>query len=791
MADLSAPNEKRQEILGCQTFSPGIAIISGNYEVQVTMNPGDLPAVQVREASHCDKCNLTFNSQDDFLQHQLSFHRRRKTKNGESITDGVILKDGKYECQFCHKTFDERHRYNGHVGTHIRNLAKNCGSQVADVVECVGSGSVDLLPQGNSAVEPSVALESNVEHVREKNAHDPPNQYTDKENGDAKEFTGRVGIVDNSMDVDVPKSTFCFDSDPVFSNNVNNNEASGGAVATKNTGNGVGMYSNAQEKSSASSSPSPLNNKQVDGNTNIVTHVAEAKAVSHTSSEQIEGREIDLGGANFTNTMNELRLEENKVVDSKKLFAFCNRNAGLEDSSAVGDKPYGQSEDHSHKHIGKSNGKSVLIPTGPEEKTCSGDLILTPASDKEENKDRDGCGIFPSSILVGDERNNTGAYRGMGPESDKCVEEHNGIDARVIPSWIETGNITGKFEKEIPTGIIDAPEQPKNPDNSVPSLSGFKRSYGVEEYINKVSARKVQEPHISDAQNMGTNDLFFPFSNSNDGMGMAALNNNKHERGFEFRAFFPSENTKVFSTENSRTNVQKHAKEESKKEPSGSFLLAQHCVAEPSGEMYNMNKIFGSQVDERKINVIGNSKSHELCLAFDSQPNSRVVEMEKFGTKSYGMQSGTSQTYGAQSNLNNTDHVAPKEGRADGFALHDSSFSGKPNVFENNFNMVYPGRVWEGPKLDEVGNSGSKFMAGFSGGVSQPVEDVLAGSIWRTGEENLLRPDLTDTSTPLIQASNSFHTFDIISDKVRYKQTKTFNIILYLVKGVREKQMKS
>lgn len=761
MADLSVPNEKWQENPQCQTFSPGTATISGNYEVQITMNPGDLPAVQVRETAHCDKCSLTFNSQDDFLQHQLSSHRRRRTKNGESITDGVIIKGGKYECQFCHKTFDERHRYNGHVGTHIRSQAKNYGSQVADVVECVGSGSVDPLPQGNPAVQPSIGLERNAELVR-KSANDPSND-TDKENGDAKEITNRLGTVDNSMGVDVAKSNLCFDSNPVFSNNVNNNETSGGANATKNTGNEVGMYGNALEKSS---SPSPLNNNQIDGNTNIITHVAETKAVSHTLSERIEICEIHLSGSNFTHTMDDLRLEENKVVDSEKLFGFCNRNAGLEDSSAVGDKRYAESEDHSYKNIGTLNCKSVPIPTGSEQKTCSGDLMLTPANDKEENKDRDGC-IFPSSMLVGDEHNNTGAYRSMGCESNKCVKEHKGIHiSRVVPSWNETSNVSGKFEKEVPIGIIDAPEHPKNPDNSVPSLSGFEQSYGVQEYINKAaSSRKIQEPHMSDAQNMRSNELFFPFSSSNEGIGMDSVNNNKHERGFEFRAFFPSENAKVFSAENSRTNVQKHEREESKKEQSGSVLLAQHCIAQPSSEVYNMNKIFGSQVDERKINVIGHAKSHELCLAFDSQPNSGVVELKKFGTKSYDMQSGTSQTYGAQSNLNNADHLAPKEGRAYGFDLHDSSFSGKTNVFENNFNMVYPGRVWEGPKLDEVGNSGSKFMAGFGGGVSQPVEDVLAGSIWRTGEENLLRPDLTDASTPLIQSSNSFHTFDIISDK--------------------------
>ena len=36
------------------------------------------------------------------------------------MTDGVILKDGAYECQFCHKSFTEKRKYNGHVGVHVR-----------------------------------------------------------------------------------------------------------------------------------------------------------------------------------------------------------------------------------------------------------------------------------------------------------------------------------------------------------------------------------------------------------------------------------------------------------------------------------------------------------------------------------------------------------------------------------------------------------------------------------------------------------------------------------------------
>ncbi|XP_038983250.1 uncharacterized protein LOC120111032 isoform X5 [Phoenix dactylifera] len=70
----------------------------------------------------CHACHLTFADKDTDMQHQLLFHQRsvKRRRLGKSIGDGVIVKDGKYECQFCHKTFSEIHRYNGHIGAHVR-----------------------------------------------------------------------------------------------------------------------------------------------------------------------------------------------------------------------------------------------------------------------------------------------------------------------------------------------------------------------------------------------------------------------------------------------------------------------------------------------------------------------------------------------------------------------------------------------------------------------------------------------------------------------------------------------
>lgn len=74
----------------------------------------------------CHKCNMTFDDKDTYLQHLLSSHQRttRRYRLGSSVGDGVIVRDGKFECQFCHKVFQERRRYNGHVGIHVRNFVR-------------------------------------------------------------------------------------------------------------------------------------------------------------------------------------------------------------------------------------------------------------------------------------------------------------------------------------------------------------------------------------------------------------------------------------------------------------------------------------------------------------------------------------------------------------------------------------------------------------------------------------------------------------------------------------------
>ncbi|XP_062077098.1 uncharacterized protein LOC133781989 [Humulus lupulus] len=116
--------EQRQDL-----NSSSAAPTSTSYEQEkevALFGMENLAEVQIHDLFECHKCSMTFDQKDAYLQHLLSFHQRttRRYRLGSSVGDGVIIKDGKYECQFCHKVFLERRRYNGHVGIHVRNYVR-------------------------------------------------------------------------------------------------------------------------------------------------------------------------------------------------------------------------------------------------------------------------------------------------------------------------------------------------------------------------------------------------------------------------------------------------------------------------------------------------------------------------------------------------------------------------------------------------------------------------------------------------------------------------------------------
>nr|GMD08834.1 uncharacterized protein LOC109167102 [Ipomoea batatas] len=158
------PGEDDGDGVNCMAVIPDIAPEMHGEEIlpEGTDNPAG--GVQIHDRYYCEFCKIGFNERTEFARHRR-FHRKtrsggyrnrppltdgmimkdgkygcqfcpkvfdRKTRSGgyrnrPPLTDGMIMKDGKYGCQFCPKVFDRLTSYTGHVGIHVRRNLK-CSS---------------------------------------------------------------------------------------------------------------------------------------------------------------------------------------------------------------------------------------------------------------------------------------------------------------------------------------------------------------------------------------------------------------------------------------------------------------------------------------------------------------------------------------------------------------------------------------------------------------------------------------------------------------------------------------
>lgn len=119
----------KYEMISYDASSSPIVSVSSEHEKQnPLLGTDNLAEVEIRDLLECHICNMNFDEKDAYLRHLLSSHQKtaKRPRHGNtSVCDGVIIRDGKFECQFCHKIFEERHRYNGHVGVHVRNYVRS------------------------------------------------------------------------------------------------------------------------------------------------------------------------------------------------------------------------------------------------------------------------------------------------------------------------------------------------------------------------------------------------------------------------------------------------------------------------------------------------------------------------------------------------------------------------------------------------------------------------------------------------------------------------------------------
>ncbi|CAK8530310.1 unnamed protein product [Lathyrus sativus] len=164
-AGVAREEQDQRQIVATNSDVSALSISNERLKEVSLLETENLADVQIHDLFECHKCSMTFDEKDAYLQHLLSIHQRttKRYRVGASVSDGVIIKDGKFECQFCHKVFLERRRYNSHVGIHVRNYVRrveNLPSQ-PNVMSADKSPVTDEMPSRISKMDALVEIAQN------------------------------------------------------------------------------------------------------------------------------------------------------------------------------------------------------------------------------------------------------------------------------------------------------------------------------------------------------------------------------------------------------------------------------------------------------------------------------------------------------------------------------------------------------------------------------------------------------------------------------------------------------
>lgn len=693
----------KTENLVSHASSPALCSTAGDHEIQTMVNAGDLPE-GIIEISRSNKCTVTFIGNDELLQ-QSSLHRRNKYKNGTRITDGVIIKDGKYECQFCHKTFTERHRYNGHVGTHVRHQAKTTG----DSFESVIPNSLNVIPIQDNSIEGSLMETGDSITNNMLNNCLSCNIYTNEHAGNINEATENMRVIDEAIDVVAENKCFhedkrlnCSAAEVIDDDGPNLqgsplNDAIKGVMNVGGNGNSASM----EKLEKAMASESWLLDSNDSGEECVVVN----------NSEQIY------------QTRNELNLDcDNSAVDGSILESLEGQR-DQDNNLAFHIKEKTDLESLPRKNTGTTETSTSGLEAYELTKVRN---ISTPHVAHDEKacvNDSDPCLMHKDKVGV---PLRFGKYENESSKADN--DGGNGLDemqfeiSSVIPSWNEQKN---------------------------------ENMYHYESNDDEVCRKKTEVPEFDVFRNFGNGESNDPFSSSHVGINSNSITGTEQVRKLGVCSPFASASDKQLFAEDNMIRMFSDTLEEHRQEPSQGILPGQSGVSK-------LNKIENSGKHELSLSF-GNLQT-DMCTDSNrvqqEQYQASNFNIDSVVHKTYGNPAHLSIV---SSNIPSD----MKEDRPFGIEFPNSSFNDRAHDFSSNFNMAQPERVWNGTRGDNLGPSGQNFMVGF-GNSSQPGECAGADASWRSVDENVFEGCFDANSGPQIPSSSCFHTFGLTSAKVLF-----------------------
>ncbi|EYU29612.1 hypothetical protein ABFS82_03G023100 [Erythranthe guttata] len=740
IADPAVQGDERKENMVPRASSPTSGSISGNHEVQAVINAGDLPQDRRGENLYCNKCNITFSEKDQLLQHQSSVHRKNRCKSGMRITDGVIIKDGKYECQFCHKTFDERHRYNGHVGAHVRYQAKTAGESPLQSGDPV---SFDQFPIRDTTIEGSLMSNNNVQICNTITSNKDIEHV-----GDVKE--ANVGVATDMVTNENP----CSVAEVLCSND----EAKSFHEDARVKGSAVEITDDGSSLPLDASLHGVMNGTAFENST--CTEKPEQREVFNRSlfdsDGPVEECEVVVNNQPICQTSNDIKLDYKNFAVNGSALDFSGRYGEQDGDLSRSIKQQSNFESMPSKNIGTSDStstfksmaseltkdpKTIMLPVAHEEKECLVDNLTCSIGERIETCEN-------GSSIACDDGVSRQVQFGM---------------SSAIPTWDRLENMSGKDDAEALTCVLKQPGVNTSERRSA-DLSGNQIMYGYEKNSEEVCGRKMEAHAFDDFRNLGNVESSDPFRSNHAVLNSNSVGGNEQRRELGDCPDFTSATDKRFFTEDNMISIFNDAFGQNKQDPSG--------VSEGCHEAYTSSKIYGTPANPSGLGEIEDIGKYGLSLSFDNRQtefctDSNRVDQERYQADSVNTQSALRKTYGDQTHLNITNSSTPgdlKQGRSFGIDFPDSSFNITTSELGSGFNQV---RDWSGQTRGKMAaTSGQNFMIGFQNNSSQSGECVTAGGSWRTGQENLFQGCFdAPVGQQQVPASSCFHNFDITSDK--------------------------
>ncbi|KAG6400266.1 hypothetical protein SASPL_137091 [Salvia splendens] len=712
-----------------QASPPHLDLVTGNHEIQVAVNVGNASEDRIGESICCHKCSITFNNKEEFLNHQSSVHRKNRSKNIVRITDGVIIKDGKFECQFCHKTFSERHRYNGHVGAHVRFQAKIPGefSQSVYPTSTNEFSTQDNAMEGASNSHNAADVCNSVTTYGPKICASPDKvdgHFGDLEDA-SRNITGNGGM-DKATNI-VTETSDCSVPEVLFSSNENKNLHEDACL-------------------NDSTAKISLDGSAMQGGKMMESTLCQNGAADSVRNSSVIENSVSIDKPGKTIASNICLLDSNDHVkecplvnDSNRKtveFSFNSQKLTVNESifNLFGAKHQGEQEkdlavsitekSDSQYLLCKDIGTTESITSGSEaSKIEKGPNIRMPIADEKKpcQEDNVPCSIVNCKVgytLSFSECENDSS-KAYNEGTNRLGEMQYGM-ASVIQSWNEQENVTKKDDAEVFTHLLEVPGMGDMSNSHL--VADDKNTYHDENNDSGGCGRERKVPELDCLRNFGNDQSSDLFSS-----GSAIISSNS----------ITGTTDKQLSAEDNMIAVFSDTIEERIQDPSEGILLNQSGISEVSIEAFTLNKIYTTPANHSELNGIENAGKHELSLSFgslqtDMFAEANRVEQESYQANSFNIESVRPKTYrdSSQPSILNSDITAD-------LGYSNQSFNDTTNESGSSFNVAHPEKDWDGTRGNEVRTSSQNFMVGFRNSSFPTSEYAAADGPWRTGHDNV------------------------------------------------------